>query len=211
MTTESQRHRKLLLDLAADYDDKSALLAYVNLMGIVSLGYRLTIDPQPGGSLADRFTGTLSSASGARCVQADSTSIALLARELVHRWMGGTARLSVSSKADEADVSMQRTAAVALMLSARGDGAPSHGQHAPTFQRPPSLRELLEHEVPGLHGLTQDDEDRRLELTGTLQRLETRCGACGAQLGMVSGIPDRHFCIRCDADELEQLTEERAR
>lgn len=107
--TESAKHRALLLQLAADPDDKSALLAYVNLLGIVSLGHTLEIKPT-GRGLSDRFEGSLTSRGG-RLVKGDAATVALLCRELVHRWMGGTSPLQPGS--------LQRSAPPLLELTFR--------------------------------------------------------------------------------------------
>jgi hypothetical protein len=96
--TEAQKQRALLLTLAAEPDDKSTLLAYVNLLGIVSLGHTLEIKPT-GRGLSDHFEGSLTSRGGARMVRGDGATVAMCCRELVHRWMGGTSPLQQTSRA----------------------------------------------------------------------------------------------------------------
>jgi hypothetical protein len=210
--TESARHRALLLDLAADPGDKNALLSYVNLMGIVSLGYRLSIEPNdPLAAGSTRYHGHLESPSGARFVQGDAPTVALLARELVHRWMGGSKPLRTDGAdtptAFQAIQSERRTAAVAFALAvttAPTRACPKCKSHRTT----PALGNTLVSLTAGTwecedcHCVFQPARGRDGNL---LEHLEKRCGECGAQLGRVSGIADRHFCIKCDADELEAL------
>lgn len=91
--TDSSRHRSLLLQLSTGTEsDHSALLAYVNLMGITALGWRLSIEPVDFAH--ERFEGKLESPSGTRFHRADAPTVAMLARELVHKWMGGSEPLS---------------------------------------------------------------------------------------------------------------------
>lgn len=88
----ADNQRRLLLELGADAD-RSVILAYVNLMGIVACGWQLCIEHGPAG-----FHGSLKSDSGSRIVRADAPTVGELARELVHRWMGGTSPLQRTTR-----------------------------------------------------------------------------------------------------------------
>jgi hypothetical protein len=106
--TQSESHRQLLLQLGAASSESSSLLAYVNLMGIVALGWSLSVV-----QFNERFHGRLSSPSGSREVRGDAPTVAELARELVHRWMGGTTPLT--------DRALARIAPLSLTLTTRGE------------------------------------------------------------------------------------------
>lgn len=135
-TTDSGRHRSLLLQLATGTEsDHSALLAYVNLMGITALGWRLTIEPVDGSH--ERFSGMLESPSGARYHRADAPTVAMLARELVHKWMGGSEPITKQREARIAPLhlalGMRESSRVAeLQVSAEAECGECHvvGRHA---------------------------------------------------------------------------------
>lgn len=201
--SESERQRKLLLELAAEPNDKSSLIAYVNLLGIVALGHTLEIKPT-GRGLSDHFEGSLTSRSGARKVNGDASTVAGLARELVHRWMGGSSPLQ-----------RPRAAAVLLLALAQQQREPEPAPSCPACKsaRVTPAQQLQTWHCDGCGCVFQRGSGRvtydmnraggRCDCTGCLCCMGSRAAPCGLTLGRISG-REGLVCMRCDAEQIQR-------